>query len=63
MALNCFSPEQLAKLNIVEFETYYHAQTYYGQVVDLYKVEIEDGFYIEGKLEKNTVFTTVIKTK
>lgn len=65
MVLNCFSPEQFVNLDIDEFEMYYHAQAFYNQVIDLYMVKTEQGYYIEGKLDQTQtlVFTAVIKTK
>ncbi|MBQ3596419.1 MAG: hypothetical protein II988_01240 [Clostridia bacterium] len=63
MALNAFSPEELPLTKVSEMETYYISQAYYGQTIKIYKKEIEDGYYIEGKIEDKTIFSSIIKLK
>lgn len=63
MALNCFSPDEFETLNISEVQISFLAQTYFGDQIKIYKKEIENGFYIEGKLEEKSVFNCVFTLK
>lgn len=63
MALNCFSPDEFESLNIEDMQITFLAQTYYKDEIKIYKKEIENGFYIEGKLNEKSVFNCIFTGK
>lgn len=56
MALNAFTPQEFDEYAFCGFEIHFNSQTYFGDVIKIYKKILDDGVYIEGRLEDKTVF-------
>lgn len=56
MALNAFSPQEFDEHAFKGFEIHFTSQTYFGDVIKVYKKAVDGGVYIEGRLEDKTVF-------
>lgn len=63
MSLNTFSPDEFANLDIDQFQISFISQTFFGDEIKLYRKNIENGYYIEGKCNEKTVFNTILITK
>ncbi len=63
MALNCFTPDELENLKVEDMQISFLAQTYYGDSIKIYKKIIENGIYIEGKVDENAVFNCLFTLK
>ena len=58
MMINAFTPEEYSSLNIKGIEINFLNQSYYGDTVDVYKKKCDNGYYIEGKIQDKTIFTS-----
>ena len=56
MALDTFAPEEFFMLDIGAVEIEYTAQSYFGDEVMVYKTCVENGLYIEGRVEGKKIF-------
>ena len=56
MALNVFSPEEFSGYNFKSFEIHFLSQTYFGNQIKIYKKQVENGVYVEGRLNDKAVF-------
>ncbi len=56
MALNAFTPQELDEILFKGIEINFLNQTYYGDMINIYKKKCEDGYYIEGKIEDKKIF-------
>ncbi len=56
MALNAFSPQEFDEYAFKSFEIHFTSQTYFGDVIKVYKKAVDGGVYIEGKLDDKSVF-------
>ena len=63
MALNCFTPDEFEAQNIEDMQISFLAQTFYGDEIKIYKKQVENGFYIEGKIDDKTVFNCIFTKK
>lgn len=63
MALNCFSPDEFESLNFEDMQISFLSQTYFKDEIKVYKKEIENGYYIEGKSNDKTVFNCIFTRK
>ncbi len=61
MALNCFSPTEFADANFKGFEIQFANQSFFGDKICLYKKPIENGVYIEGKMQDKTIFKCIFE--
>lgn len=59
MALNCFTPDEFEKFNFNAFEIHFISQSYFGNVIKVYKKQIDSKVYIEGKLNDKIVFKCI----
>ncbi len=59
MALNAFTPDEFSSYNFKSFEIHFVSQTYYGSEIKIYKKKLDDGVYVEGRLDDKTVFRTL----
>ena len=60
MALNAFSFEDFSSKNFTTFEIKFINQTFFGDIISIYKKQTENGFYIEGKIQDKQVFYTIL---
>lgn len=63
IALDSFTAEELKALEIKEYEIYFVNESYFGDVIKIYKKHFKNYWYIEGKTENKSIFKVVIKTK
>lgn len=63
MMLNTFAPEEFSKLNIDEMQVNFVSQSFYNDEIAVYKKRTDYGYYVEGKKDNLTVFTTHIVEK
>ena len=56
MALNAFTPQEFSEHGFSSFEIHFNSQTYFGDVIKIYKKVVDNGVYIEGRLEDKTAF-------
>ena len=56
MILNAFTPTEFEKLAVKGIEINFLNQTYYGDSVDVYKKQVDGGYYIEGKIQDKSIF-------
>ncbi len=59
MALNCFSPEEFANANLNEFEISFSRQSFYGDQIRLYKKQVDNKFFIEGRVDEKVIFNAI----
>lgn len=59
MALNTFSLDEFSSYNFKGFEIHFISQSYYGNEIKIYKKQVENGVYVEGKIDNNTIFKTL----
>ena len=60
MALNCFTPDEFEELKISTIQIAFLSQTFYGDEIKIYKKAVENGYYIEGKLQDKAVFNCLL---
>jgi len=60
MVLNCFSPIEFEAMKIDEFQISFHTQTFYKDQIKIYKKKLNNGFYIEGRLNDSKAFDCII---
>ena len=58
MALNAFTLEEFKGLNFTGIEINFLNQSYYDNEVAIFKKKVDGGYYIEGKLQDKTIFTS-----
>ena len=63
MAIDAFTVDELKQIDIKEYEIYFVNESYEGDKIDVFKKNIRNYFYIEGKIEDKTIFRSVIKFK
>lgn len=56
MALNTFTPDEFDKLNYNAFEIHFISQCYLNNEIKVYKKRLENGVYIEGRINDKTSF-------
>ena len=56
MALNAFTPKEFTSNDFSGFEIHFLSQSYYGDEIDIYKKEVQNGVYIEGKILDKQIF-------
>ncbi len=56
MALNAFDVEEYQNLNVLGFEINFLSQSYINDEVDIYKKQVDGGYYVEGKIQDKTIF-------
>ena len=56
MALNVFTPKEFVNYNFTGFEIHFISQTYFGNQIKIYKKQLENGVYVEGRLNDKAVF-------
>lgn len=56
MALNAFTPDEFDEYAFNGFEIHFTSQTYFGDIIKIYKKTVENGVYIEGQIDSKTVF-------
>ena len=56
MALNTFTPEEFNSLNYNAFEIHFISQCYLDNEIKIYKKQVDNGVYIEGKINDKSAF-------
>ena len=56
MALNSFSLQEFKELSFKGIEINFLSQSYFGDEIDIFKKKVDDGYYIEGKIQDKTIF-------
>ena len=56
MALNVFTPDEFVNYNFNGFEIHFISQTYFNDKIKIYKKQVENGVYVEGRLSDKAVF-------
>ena len=64
MALNAFTPSEMAENCFNTFEVHFVSQSFYGNAISIYRKQVEGGYYVEGKTRQGekdgTVFTAFL---
>lgn len=65
MALDCFTAAELSEFDIDDFEIHFATECREGDVVQMYRKQTNDGYYIEGIRADSisTVFQVCLKTR
>ena len=56
MALNTFTPEEFSEYSFSACEVHFVSQSYFGDIISIYKKKTQSGVYVEGKKQNATVF-------
>ena len=63
MVLDAFTIDELNSINIREYEINFINQTYENDKIDIFKKNVKNYYYVEGRIGDVVVFRSVIKTK
>ncbi|MBQ8606297.1 MAG: hypothetical protein IJ408_06120 [Clostridia bacterium] len=63
IGMDCFSSAELENMQITALDIQYKLQCYEGDTLDLYRLETENGYIIEGKRGEDSIFKMMLTIK